>query len=147
MPAFDRVLIDPPADALVPALTEAMQTANKRCRVGVLKADDATFAALAGPLAERPEGSAAWVAGAPSPAEHDPNQRATLVGAAWWTDALGRKNLRVVGRRLGPGNTLLSSLFGPLGGDWPALGLVYPDRVVIRTRPGRGPREVLAVGA
>jgi hypothetical protein len=145
MPAFDRVLIDPPADALVAALTEAMQTANKRCRVGVLKADDATFRPLAGPFAQKPEGSAAWVAGAPSPEKHDPNQRATLVGAAWWTDALGHKHLRVVGRRMEPGNLLRSNLFRPLGGDWPALGLVYPDRVVVRTRPGRGQREVLAV--
>ena len=88
---FDRVLIGPPADALAPALAEAMQTANKRCRVGVLKADEATFAALAGPFAEKSEGSAAWVAGAASPEKHNPNERATLVGAAWWTDALGRK--------------------------------------------------------
>ena len=146
MPAFDRVLIDPPADALVPALTEALQAANKRCRVGVLKADAATFAGLAGPFTEKPQGSAAWVAGAPSLAQYNANERATLVGAAWWTDALGRKHLRVVGRRLEPGNCQRNFRFGPLGADWPALGLVYPDRVVLRTWPGGG-REVLAVCA
>jgi hypothetical protein len=151
MPAFDRVLIDPTADGLVGALHEATATANQRCRVGLLKVDEATFRPLAMSFARKAEGSAAWVAGAPSPAEHDPNQRATLVGAAWWADALGRKHLRVVGRRLEPENVLRSNLFGPLGGDWPRLGLVYPDRVVVRTRPGRGKgagkREVLAVCA
>jgi hypothetical protein len=149
MPAFDRVRIDPSADDLVRALDEALKCANQRCRVGLLEVDEAAFRQLAGPFAKKPEGWAAWVAGAASLAEHDPSQRATLVGAAWWTDALGRKHLRVVGRRLEPGNVLRTNLFGPPGTDWPPLGLVYPDRVVVRTRPGRGKgagqREVLAV--
>jgi hypothetical protein len=149
MPAFDRVLIDPPADELVRALDEARASANKRCRVGLLTVAEDTFRRLATTFAKKAEGSAAWVAGATSPAEHDPTQRATLVGAAWWTDALGRKHLRVVGRRLEPFNVLRSNLFGPPGdSDWPPLGLVYPDRVVVRSRPrGGGRREVLAVCA
>jgi hypothetical protein len=149
MPAFDRVLIDPPADALGPALDEALQSANKRCRVGLLQVDEGAFGQLARPFAGKREGSATWVAGAPSAAELAPEERATLVGAAWWTDALGRKHLRVVGRRLEPFNALRCNLFGPRAGGWPALGLVYPDRVVARSRPGRGKgagkREVLAV--
>jgi hypothetical protein len=151
MPAFDRVLIDPPADALVTALTEALESANKRCRIGLLQADEGAFRKLARPFATKREGSATWVAGAPSAAELAPEQRATLVGAAWWTDALGRKHLRVVGRRLEPFNALRCNLFGPRAGGWPALGLVYPDHVVARTRPGRGKgagkREALAVCA
>ena len=136
MPAFDRVLIDPSADDLVRALDEALQSANKRCRMGLLQVDEGAFRQLARPFASKPEGSAAWVPGAPSAAQLAPEQRATLVGAAWWTDALGRKHLRVVGRRLEPFNALRSNLFGPRAGGWPALGLVYPDRVVVRTRPG-----------
>jgi hypothetical protein len=151
MPAFDRVLIDPPADEVVRALDEALQTANQRCRVGLLQVDAGALRQLARPFAKKPEGSATWVGGAPSAAELAPEQRGTLVGAAWWTDALGRKHLRVVGRRLEPFNSLRSNLFGPRAGGWPALGLVYPDRVVVRTRPGRGKgagkREVLAVCA
>jgi hypothetical protein len=146
MPAFDHVLIDPPADDLVATLHEAASTANQRCRVGLLKGDDGAFRELAATFTRKAEGSNRWIAGAPNPDQYDPNQRATLVGAAWWSDPLGRKHARVVGRRLEPFNGLRTNRFGPLGGDWAPLGLVYPDAVVLRTLP-RSQRKAVGLCA
>jgi WD40 repeat protein len=70
--------------------------------------------------------------------------RATLVGAAWWTDPVGRRHVRIVGRRLEQFNEYHQNRFGPLGQPRPALALVHPDACCLRHVPGKPP-ELLAV--
>jgi hypothetical protein len=147
MAAFDRLLLNPSANDLVLALSEATQSANERCRVGLLETDTSAFRKLAAAVGRKKEGAGCWIAGAATPAAHDFSHRATLVGAAWWTDAVGRLHARAIGRRLEPENAYRTHRFGPLGREWPALGLVYPDRVVVRTafKGGKPRREVLVL--
>ncbi|MCI0464013.1 MAG: hypothetical protein L0Z62_44330 [Gemmataceae bacterium] len=101
---------------------------------------------MAARLDRQKEGSNCWVAGAGSSAAP---RRATLAGSAWWTDAVGRSHARVVGRRLDPDNEYRTNRFGPLGHHWPPLGLVYPDRVALRTtfRARKTRRELLVLCA
>src|SRR5262249_4079253 len=99
------------------------------------------------PFDREKEGVVRWIADAATLAEYRPENRATLVAAAWWSDVVRRKHVRVVGRRLEPGNGLRTNRFGPLMTDWPPLGLVYPERIIVRTihQGTNKTREVLAL--
>jgi hypothetical protein len=136
MPAFDRLLLDPTPEALMAALGEAARTANARCRSGLVERP--TPAAATAVLAGQPEGVVRWSH------NDDPGQRSTVVGLAWWSDRLGHKHVRVVGRRREPGNQLWDNVFDPLDDPRPGAWLVHPDRLYLRTLPDQQ-REVIAV--
>src|SRR5438270_6378051 len=101
MPPFDCDLVDPQPDNLVRTMTEAVETANKRCRIGKMSPatdDYRRFATTQ--FALKPEGVQMWLADVGRTATYPPNVRATLLGLAWWTSPLGQRRVRVVGRRV-----------------------------------------------
>src|SRR5436309_2924245 len=86
-------LINPTADEIVAALTEAVAAANKRCRARLLGDDPAKWRKFARDAAKAPEGYAMFRGGRGG-------VPATQVLAAWWTDAIGRKHVVLRGRRV-----------------------------------------------
>jgi hypothetical protein len=146
MPPYDTLFLQPERDDLIETLVEATATANRRCRVGKLELNEKVFAACADTIAAQPEGVTQWIEGVPRAEECTPTVRATLVGAAWWTDPVGRRHVRIVGRRLEQFNEYHQNRFGPLGQPRPALALVHPDACCLRHVPGK-PAELLAVCA
>src|SRR4051794_31556760 len=93
---YDRLLVNPTADDLVGALGEAARTANDAAAGSgahgraAVPADAEAWARWAR-RRQRPEGTRRWRgtrAGAPAAAH---------VVVAWWTDAIGRRHVRVRG--------------------------------------------------
>src|SRR5262249_5996537 len=100
MPAFDRLLTDPPAADVVAALLEAVETANRLCRIGLLTPQKGTYERFANAkVAKQPEGSHLWLADGSNGDTYPANVRQTLVGLAWWTTPQGRKLVKIAGRR------------------------------------------------
>jgi WD40 repeat protein len=143
VPAFERRFLQPAAAELVQALVEATQTANQRCRVGLLKLEEAECRRFVAGIESRPEGSERWLPPDAAKGLLAGTARGTLVGIAWWTDRLGRRHARVVGRRVEPENPQFDNRFGPLEEMRPPLWLVYPERVFLRTRQGQ--RQLVAL--
>jgi hypothetical protein len=137
MPAFDQVLVQPDAEAVVAAMLRAVVTANKRARVNRLAPDEPEYRRFAAEALGSTDGDRHWL---PDPPDL---WRGTVLRVAWWTDPLGRRHFRVAGRRYEPTNFYLEH---PLGAAQPrpALLHVYPERVMIRTLPGQG-AELIAV--
>src|SRR5436190_23236162 len=122
MPAYDRLMTDPPADEVVRALLEATETANRLCRVGVMKADKAAFEKFAArDLARKAEGSYLWLADGTGGTTYPANVRQTLVGLAWWTTPQGRKLVKVAGRRTSYEDQRDENRFGPPEGGRPPV--------------------------
>jgi hypothetical protein len=120
---------------LVRALGAAARAANRRLRERRLERTAANWRRSARPLLRQRQGRQLWTAGRGG-------LPAALVIAAWWTDHLGRRHVRVVGRRLDWGNCHLAR---PSAFDsWP-LWHVYPERALLCERGGR--KELLAVCA
>src|SRR5262245_43552851 len=111
MADFDQTLVDPtPADC-AGLLAEAARAANHRCPPALVRERwPAAVARLAGP-----EGVRRWAAAGRVRSE---------VACAWWTDFLGRKHVRIAGRRY-KSDTPNDSLLG-LGSDRPPLLLTCP---------------------
>jgi WD40 repeat protein len=143
VPAFERRFLQPAAAELVQALVEATQTANQRCRVGLLNVEEAEYRRFVAGTESRPEGAERWLPPDAAKAMLAGTARGTLVGIAWWTDRLGRRHARVVGRRVEPENPHFDNRFGPLEEMRPPLWLVYPERVFLRTRQGQ--RQLVAL--
>jgi hypothetical protein len=132
MPSTDQLLIDPTEAELVRALSTAARAANRGLRQRLLVRSDANWRRSVRPL-RQPAGRQLWTGGRGGlPAAH--------VRAAWWSDHLGRRHVRVRGLRLEWGNRHLAqaSVFD----GWP-LWHVYPERLVLCERQGR--KELLAV--
>jgi hypothetical protein len=145
VPRFDLDLTDPTPAAVEKGMDDAVAAANLRCNKGLLKADRAEYRTfLAGEFAGSPSGVALWLAEKGRVAEFPPTPRATLMGVAWHTTPLGRRVVRVVGRRIEPFNEHPGNRFGPPWRVWPALCLLDPDHVVTRTWAGGEP-ETIAV--
>src|SRR5262245_3740838 len=144
MPATEKTFLDPTAKDVEAALAEAVQQANYRAQKGKLAPDPGAYSACAADCAGSREGARVWVGGLARPEDCEPDTLATLAGAAWWTDHLGRKHVRVVGRRLERFNEHHTRSFGPRGQLRPPAWLVQPDRLVLRALPGR-PWELVAV--
>jgi WD40 repeat protein len=134
MARFDRVLIQPTPDALREALAHAAAAANGGARTNrVLHTPKAVEKALA-EAAASPEGVRYWERGDERPRR----PREAVVFLAWWSDAVGRRHLRVAVRRA-------QEVAPPKGGagrvfraqDRPPLWQVYPGRVWLRIRAGR----------
>jgi WD40 repeat protein len=141
MPAFDWLEVDPAAEEIAAVMVQAVETANKRCRLGKLTPDLTAYRHFAEGMSDKPEGVGQWIEGVRDPAAFPPNERATLLGVAWWTDPLGRRHVRVAGRRLEPFNEFHQNRFGPLGDERPPLCLIYPEGVVLRHEEGKGKKK------
>jgi hypothetical protein len=146
VPSFDRELIDPTPAAVEKAMAEAVETANLRCRVGLLRADPAAYRKFTtDELTGAPEGVAIWLAEKGRVETFPPTPRATLLGVVWGTTHLGR-TVRVAGRRIEPFNEHPDNRFGPPWRAWPALCHLDPDHVVMRTLAGGEPEAIALCG-
>ncbi len=146
MPPFDRDLTDPTPAAVEQAMAEAVSSANLRCSVGLMPYDGAAHRRFATTeLASAPEGVALWLADKGRVDQFPPTPRATLLGVVWATTHLGR-TVRVVGRRIEPFKEGPRNRFGPPWRSWPALCLLDPDHVVLRTLAGGKPEAVAICG-
>src|SRR5262245_58550460 len=143
VPAFDLDLIDPTPAAVEKAMADAVETANLRCRVGLMRVDRAAYRNFSAELSA-PEGVAIWVADKGRVETFPPTPRATLLGVAWRTTPAGRRMVRVAGRRIEPFNENPSNRFGPPWRSWPALCHLDPDHIVTRSLGG-GPPEAIAL--
>src|SRR5262249_4470554 len=128
MARYDRVLIDPAADELTDALHEAVLAANDKRRSRLLGWPLPGRDALEADL-DSPEGWRQWNGGG-GPARSGEGR--SVVALAWWTDRLGRKHHRLVGRYGNFSRPMLENIFCPLGDPRPALWFVYPDHVFLK---------------
>jgi hypothetical protein len=131
MARVDRLLIDPTAAQLREALRAACVAINRNqgrhARLGFPFAD---LAAVQKRIAGKREGGHEW--------SGDPTASSTpaVLGAAWWTDFLGRRHIRLNGSdHVGhPYSTTPPLRAGP---DLPALACVYPRRTLFRIADGQ----------
>jgi hypothetical protein len=145
VPPFDLELIDPTAAALEKAMADAVESANQRCKVGLMPVDRGEYRRfVANHFVTRAEGVAMWLGDQGLVETFPPTPRATLLGLAWRTTAIGRKTVRVAGRRIEPFQEHASHRFGPPWQGWPALCHLDPDHVVTRTFAG-GEAEAIAI--
>jgi hypothetical protein len=128
MSRYDRVLIAPSREQLDKALYEAVHVANDGRRQRLLH----------WPLPEReafdeqmtrPHGWRQWNGGE-GPARAGEGR--SIGAAAWWSDRVGRKHVRVVGRSGHFSKALLANLFCPFGEPRPPLWFVYPDHIFLK---------------
>jgi hypothetical protein len=146
MPTFDLELTDPAPAAVEKAMADAVENANLRCRVGLLKADPAEYRRfVVGEFASRPEGVALWLSDKGRVEEYPPTPRGTLLGVAWRTTPTGRL-ARVAGRRIEPFKESPANRFGPPWRSWPALCHLDPDHVVTRQLAGGDPEAIATCG-
>jgi hypothetical protein len=147
VPAFDLELIDPTPAALEKAMADAVETANLRCRVGLMRLDRGEYRRfVASEFAAAAEGVAMWLADKGRVEDFPPTPRATLLGVAWRTTPLGRRIVRVAGRRIEPFREHPSNRFGPPWRRWPPLCHLDPDHVVVRTLAGGQPEAIAVCG-
>jgi hypothetical protein len=144
VPSFDLELTDPTPAAVEKAMAQAVESANLRCRVGLMPLDRAGHRRFLTSEFAAPEGVALWLADRGRVETFPPTPRATLLGVAWRTTPLGRRVVRVAGRRIEPFREGPGNRFGPPWRAWPALCHLDPDHAVTRTFAGGQP-EVLAL--
>jgi WD40 repeat protein len=143
--AYDRVLIDPGKDDLRRALDEAAAAANGKRRQRLLDRPLPGLAAALAEVAGKEQGWRQWNGGAGRLRSGDSR---SIVVLAWWSDVIGRKHLRVVGRQGNFNRPMLDNLLCPFGEPRPALWFVYPDYVyVMRAGERRVPCALCACGA
>jgi hypothetical protein len=145
MPQFDCSFVDPAEDQLARTMVEAVQTANKRCRVGKLTPDEAAYRKFVQQDMGAAEGIQQWW-GRMASSEASPfsTDRATLLGVAWWTDPQGRKHVRVAGRRYEGAAEHARHIYAPYDRSRPPVWVVHPEQLLLRTLPGR-PAELRAL--
>jgi hypothetical protein len=131
--AFDQTLIGPTEAELVCALGAAARAANRYLRERRLERTAATWRRCVRRQARQQQGRQLWTAGRGG-------TPAAQVGLTWWTDHLGRRHVRVTGRRLSQVSRVAARA-NPFN-DWP-LWHLYPERLVLCERGGR--KELLAV--
>jgi hypothetical protein len=144
MARYDRVLIDPDLDELYAALGEAIEAANEKRRLRLLRWPLPRVADVSQRLAD-PTGWEQWN-GSDGPVRSGEGR--SVVVLAWWTDRAGRKHHRIVGRH-GPFNRpLLDNLLCPFGEPRPSLWFVYPHHVFLKRQHGhRLAQAICACGA
>src|SRR5262245_17335381 len=122
MPAFiDQRLIDPRPEVLVRHLLKATRAANGRLRKRRVEKDETFWQRFVKRAQKKPEGQQRCNGGHGSIG-------AALVTVAWWTDHVGRRHWRLVGRRTEwSDHPIQRSGFHQFG-----LWHVYPDRVMVR---------------
>src|SRR4051794_2727412 len=144
MARYDRVLIDPRADELDAALQGAALAANEKRRQRPVPWPLPGRDSLAEGL-DRPAGYRQWNGG-DGPGRT--NEGRSVVALAWWTDRMGRKHHRVVGRWGTFSRPSLDRLLCPTGEERPPLFLVYPSHVFLKRQGGeRHAQAICACGA
>jgi hypothetical protein len=140
MVRFERVLVGPTAEGLERALAEAAAVANEGASSGLLPWPPAEFADDLARAAQQREGHRQWLP-VRWPEHHGER---TGVALAWWTDRLGRRHHRIVGRRglFGKRHDRRQAVLTAQGEHEP-LALVYPERVFRREREGSVARLAL----
>jgi hypothetical protein len=132
MAGSERVLVAPSRAELAQALRETVGTANGRCRER----------RLPWPLPGSPEeladagtpaGWRQWNGGEMPGRSGEARSALALV---WWTDHVGRRHFRAVGRRGGLTRRQMNNLLDPNGHGWPPLALVHPEHVFFESRGG-----------
>jgi hypothetical protein len=145
MPPFDLQLTDPAPDAVEKAMRQAVQTANGKARIGLMKEDLADYRRFLTEYTAMPEGVVLWWSDQGRVETYPPTPRGTLLGVVWRTTPLGR-TVRIVGRRIEPFQEHPSHRFGPPWQRWPPLCLFDPDHIVLRTFTGQEPEAIAVCG-
>ena len=135
MADYDRILIQPSAEELEDAVGEAVAAVNGKARKARLSWPMSDYDAFAAELDRSPEGWKQWNANARA------SDLRSALGAAWWTDHIGRPHVRLVGCRIG--RNLVADLFGPHAAGRPPLWRVYPEFAFVVVRDGRRAVNVL----
>jgi hypothetical protein len=134
MADVDRILIQPSDEELEQVLGEVVAEVNDKGRKRRLSWPLPEFDDFTGELAKSPEGWWQWNGSGKS------GEVRSVLGVAWWTDHIGRRHLRLVGRRDAFRRDRLVHLLCPNVGARPGLCLVYPEAAFLLHRGGR--REV-----
>jgi hypothetical protein len=142
VPPFDVTLTDPAPAAVARAMAEAVETANRRCTVGLMRADPAAHARFLDSEFAAREGVAPWLSDKGRVDTFPPTPRGTLLAVAWHTTALGRRLVRVAGRRIEPFKEGPDHRFGPPWRQLPPLCHLDADHVVTRTFTGGDPETI-----
>lgn len=144
MARYDRVLIDPRADDLAAALQGAVLAANEKRRQRLVPWPLPNRENLATEL-DRAAGYLQWNGG-DGPGRT--NEGRAVVALAWWSDRLGRKHHRVVGRWGTFNRPSLDRLLCPSSEERPPLFFVYPSHVFVKRQRGeRHAQAICACGA
>lgn len=125
MPIFDRVVIDPTVQEASRLFLESVQTANQRARLRRLAWPPPDFSGFLKKLTSEAEGFSQWESG-DQPGRS--GEVRTIVATAWWTDWIGRKHVRITGRRGTFNNSFRANIFTK-SANRPPLWQVYPDRL------------------
>ena len=143
MVRYDRVLIDPSRDELFVSLEEAVEAANERRKLRLVRWPLPDLEALPDELIG-PDGYL-QVNGGEGPPRGGEGRSA--VALAWWTDRAGRKHHRIVGSQGSFSRPMLVNMICP-GDPRPPLWFVYPDHVyLIRHAGTRSTQAMCACGA
>jgi hypothetical protein len=123
MAVVDERLIDPEPEVVARTLHRATRAANGRLRTRRVEKDADFWGRFVTRTQRKGEGQQTWL-----------GSRATyitapLVKAAWWTDPVGRKHWRIVGRR----SDYLDHQRHFAFARYP-LWHVYPERLAVRQR-------------
>jgi WD40 repeat protein len=119
MANFDRALSGPTVEELERVLAEAAASANQEASSNRLNWPPARYRAALAEVAGRRSGYRQWLTRGSS------SLRRSAVALVWWTDHLGRKHHRVVGRRGYFRAVNPQSVLSP-GKDQPVLALISP---------------------
>jgi WD40 repeat protein len=153
MTEIDGALIAPARADLETALGVAVATVNGRARERLLGWPPDDLRSFRKEIAGTPEGYRQWVGG-DGPTRRSPYGRAGLVrsalAVAWWSDHVGRRHVRLLGRRATLGLPELVRLMWPEARRQgasvppvPPLALVYRHFTFLRAQGGR--RRVVAL--
>src|SRR5262245_6500242 len=123
MPFIEERLLDPAADTLLATLKKATKVANGRIRQRRIEKDDTSWKRFISRNRRKAEGKQEFRG-------HRSYVPSPLVKVAWWTDHIGRKHWRIVGKRSDwQDYHSARSAFH----DWP-LWHVYPEHVMLKER-------------
>jgi hypothetical protein len=130
MADVDRILIQPSEEELEQVLGEVVAEVNDRSRKRRLSWPLPDYDAFTSELARSLEGWRQWNGSGKS------GEVRSVLGVAWWTDHIGRRHLRLVGRRDAFRRDRLAHLLCPNVGPRPGLCLVYPESAFLCRRGG-----------
>jgi hypothetical protein len=134
MARYDRVLIDPSQHELEQALQEAVTAANERRWQRLLSWPLPGLPAALAEASGKEQGWRQWNGGEGRGRAGDSR---SIVVLAWWSDLIGRKHHRIVGRQGHFNRPMLDNLLCPFGEPRPALWFVYPDYVFLKRSGAR----------
>ncbi len=134
MARYDCVLLGPSREELDEALREAVATANGTRRQRLVAWPLPNHAAALAEATSNEQGWRQWNGGEGRLRTGDAR---SIVVLAWWSDQIGRKHHRVVGRQGNFNRPMLDNLLCPFGEQRPALWFVYPDYVFLKRQGDR----------